>query len=118
MKYALLIYDEEGAWGSLPAQERASRYQEYEKFAGGLVERNQMRGGEELQPTSTATTVRMKDGKVLTTDGPYAETKEALGGLFVIECANLDEALEAARQIPSVKYGGTVEVRPVLEAHA
>jgi hypothetical protein len=115
MKYALLIYDDQQAWGELDEQTRAGIYEEYGKFAAGLTEKDQMRGGEELQPTTTATTVRLKDGKVLTTDGPYAETKEQLGGFFLIECDSLDEALEAAVAMPSLKHGGTVEVRPVAE---
>jgi hypothetical protein len=117
MKYALLIHDDEKSWGSLPPNEMAARMQEYEKYANGLVEKGQMRGGEQLQPTATATTIRQKDGKTLTTDGPYAETKEQLGGFFLIECQNLDEAIEAASAIPSVKYGGIVEVRPIIEEH-
>jgi hypothetical protein len=115
MKYALLIYDDQHAFGKLDEQTRASVYEEYGKFAAGLEEKGQMRGGEELQPTTTATTVRMKDGKTLTTDGPYAETKEQLGGFFLIECDNLDEAIDAAAKIPSVKAGGTIEVRPIVE---
>jgi hypothetical protein len=118
MKYVLLIHGDEAAMGSIDNEEaRAAMYQDFEKYTNGLVERGLMRGGEELQPTSTATTVRMKDGAVLTTDGPFAETKEQLGGFYLIECENLDQAIEEASQIPSVKYGGAVEVRPVLEAH-
>jgi len=115
MKYALLIYDDEQAWGSLDDATRGSMMEEYGKFSTGLEERGQMRAGEQLAPTSTATTVREKDGKTLTTDGPYAETKEQLGGFYLIEAATLDEALEAAAAIPSVKYGGVVEVRPIVE---
>jgi hypothetical protein len=130
MKYALLIYDDQHAWGKLDDQTKSAMYEEYGKFAAGLEEKGQMRGGEELQPTSTATTVRVREGKTLTTDGPYAdtkgtgisvtdgpyaETKEVLGGFFLIECETLDEAIEAASQIPSLRYGGTVEVRPVAE---
>ena len=114
MKYALLIHDDEKSWGSLAPDEVTARFQEYDKYANGLVEKGMMRGGEQLQPTTTATTVRAKDGKVLTTDGPYAETKEQLGGFFLIECQSLDEAIEAAKAIPSVKYGGVVEVRPIV----
>jgi hypothetical protein len=115
MKYALLIYDDQEAWGKLDDQTRAGIYEEYGKFYSTMEEKGQMRGGEELQPTTTATTVRIRDGKSLTTDGPYAETKEQLGGFFVVECENLDEAIEAAAAIPSVKWGGIVEVRPIAE---
>ena len=117
MKYALLIHDDEKAWGSMPPDKAAEVGQEYEKYANGLAEKGMMRGGEQLQPTSTATTVRGNNGKVLTTDGPYAETKEQLGGFFLIECQTLDEAIEAAKAIPSVKYGGVVEVRPIVSDH-
>ena len=115
MKYALLIYDDEQAWGSLDDATRGSMLEEYGKFSAGLAERGQMRAGEQLAPTSTATTVRVKDGKTLTTDGPYAETKEQLGGFYLIDAATLDEALEAAQAISPVKYGGVVEVRPIVE---
>jgi len=116
MKYELLIYDDQHAWGKLDDQTKAAVYEEYGKFAAGLEEKGQMRGGEELQPTTTATTVRVRDGKTLTTDGPYAETKEQLGGFFLIECDTLDEAIEAAANIPSAKQaGGIIEVRPIVE---
>jgi hypothetical protein len=117
MKYALLIHDDEQKWGSLSPEQQGAFMEEYEKFATGLVERDQMRGGEQLQPTSNATTIRQKDGKVLTTDGPYAESKEQLGGFFLVECANLDQAIEVASAIPSVKFGGVVEIRPVVDQH-
>ena len=113
MKYALLIYDDQHSWGKLDDQTKAEIYAEYDTFGAALAEKGQMRGGEELQPVSTATTVRMRDGKILTTDGPFAETKEQLGGFFLVECDTLDEAIEAAAQIPSVKRGGTIEVRPL-----
>jgi hypothetical protein len=115
MRYLLLIYDDQHSWGKMDEATKAGVYEEYGKFGAWLEEKGQMRGGEELQPTSTATTVRVRDGKTLTTDGPYAETKEQLGGFFLIECETLDEALEAAGRIPSLQYGGTVEVRPVAE---
>ena len=103
MKYLLLIYDDQEAWGEFDEQTRAGIYKEYGKFYSTMEEKGVMRGGEELQPTTTATTVRMKDGKTLTMDGPYAETKEQLGGYFLVECDNLDEAIDAAAKIPSVK---------------
>jgi hypothetical protein len=115
MKYVLLIYDDQQAWGELDEQTRAGIYEEYGKFYSTMEEKGVMRGGEELQPTTTATTVRIKDGKTLTMDGPYAETKEQLGGYFLIECDNLDEAIDAAGNIPSVKRGGIIEVRPIAE---
>jgi hypothetical protein len=74
-----------------------------------------MRAGDPLADTDEATTVRQTDGKALATDGPFAETKEQLGGYYLIECANLDEAIEAAEKIPSVAFGGSVEVRPLID---
>jgi hypothetical protein len=110
MKYAILIFDEpklaEGAGPSL--------MEEYDTFANGLVERGLMRGGEQLAPATTATVLREGGGEVMLSDGPFAETKEQLGGFFLIECDSLDEALEAARQVPSLRIGGAVEVRPIL----
>jgi hypothetical protein len=109
MKYAILIYDDPAA------AERAGQplLEEYDKYAGGLAERGLMRGGEQLSTTSV-TTLRSEGGKAIVADGPFAETKEQLGGFFLIECDTLDEALEAAGRIPSLRIGGTVEVRPVL----
>ena len=113
MKYALLIYDDEQAWGSLDDATRGSMLEEYGKFSAGLAERGQIRAGEQLAPTSTATTVRAKDGKTLTTDGPYAETKEQLGGFYLIEAGSLDDAIEWAAKIPGAKHG-SIEVRPLM----
>ncbi len=90
-------------------------FKEYFEFSNDLAARGLMRGGEQLQPSSTATTMRVKDGKTLTTDGPFAETKEQFGGFYVIECDNLDEAIDAAARIPSTRVGGVIEVRPVVE---
>jgi hypothetical protein len=73
-----------------------------------------MRGGDALEPTTVATSVRVREGEVLTTDGPFAETKEQLGGFYLIECDNLDQAIEAASRIPAAR-GGTIEVRPIAE---
>jgi hypothetical protein len=115
MRYALLIYDDPQAWAEADEASKGAMYAEYEKFSNGLVEKGAMRGGEQLAPATSATTVTMENGKTLTTDGPFAETKEQLGGFFLIECDTLDQALEAAGQIPSVKYGGKVEVRPIVD---
>ena len=100
MKYALLIYDDQESWGKLDEQTRAGIYEEYGKFYSTMEEKGQMRGGQELQPTTTATTVRIRDGKTLTTDGPFAETKEQLGGYYMVECENLDRRSRRPR-IPS-----------------
>jgi hypothetical protein len=109
MKYAILIYDDPAAL------ERAGQplMNEYDKYAGGLVEHGQMRGGEQLS-TASVTTLRSDAGKTIVADGPFAETKEQLGGFFLIECETLDDALEAAGRVPSLRIGGKVEVRSVL----
>ena len=115
MKYILLIHDDEAAWGAMSEEERNQLFKEYMEFGNELQQRGALRAGDQLQPTSTATTVRVKDGKTLTTDGPFAETKEQLGGYYVIECENLDQAVEAAAMVPSTRVGGVIEVRPLVE---
>ena len=111
MKYALLIYEKPGALDGVSQQERDNMYGEYMALAGD----SRCLGGAQLQPVTTATTVRVQDGKALTTDGPFADTKEVFGGYFVFEAGNLDEALELAGRIPAARCGGSVEVRPVVE---
>jgi hypothetical protein len=111
VKYAILIYDDPSG---LEKMAEAGMYEEYEKFANGLVESGRMRGGEQLAMHSV-TTLRSESGKTIVADGPFAETKEQLGGFFLIECDSLDQALESAGQVPSLRYGGTVEVRPIVE---
>ena len=112
MKYAILIYGEEAAGTqATPEQQQqmVDEYWAYEKeVAGAKI------AGEALQPTSTATTLRVKDGKKTTTDGPFAETKEQLGGFYLVEAKDLDEAIEWGAKCPGAKYG-TIEVRPVME---
>jgi len=100
-----------------PADEvMAAETEAYNAFTREVTNRGVMLGGEALHPTATATTVRVRDGEVLATDGPFAETKEALGGYYLIDCPNLDDAIEAAKRIPSVvRFGHPVEVRPVQE---
>jgi len=111
VKYALLIYSNEPEWDNLSDAEKASIYGEYAAVSesAGIV------GGQELQPAATATTVRVRDGQAMTTDGPFVETKEMLGGFFIFEADNLDAALEIAAKIPAARRGGAVEVRPVVE---
>ena len=112
MKYALLIYPKPGSHEALPEDESASVSAEYWAFR----EDPRCVGGAHLQPLETATTVRHGGGgEHLITDGPYADTKEVLGGYFVFEASNLDEALEVAQRIPAVRLGGAVEVRPLVE---
>ena len=111
MKYALLIYETPGALDGVGEDERKGMYAEYM----ALSQDPRCVGGAKLQPVQTATTVRVRDGQALTTDGPFADTKEVFGGYYVFEAGNLDEALELAGRIPAARYGGSVEVRPVAE---
>ena len=117
MKYMLLIYHDEQSWSGITEAEQQEVYLEYRALRGELESRGQFVSGSELQPVSTATTVRVRDGKELITDGPFAETHEQLGGYFLIEAANLDEATSIAARIPSAKTG-TVEIRPLAESAA
>jgi hypothetical protein len=114
MKYMLLIHDDEKAWGRLSDAERQKIYAEYGAFSAELRAAGQYLAGSQLQPTTTATSVRVRDGKRLVTDGPFAETREQLGGYYLVEAKNLDEAIGLAAKIPSAKIG-TIEVRPVVE---
>jgi hypothetical protein len=114
MQYMLLIYDNEKAWADLPEAESKQLFGEYMEFTQSIVKSGHFRAGDALQPVSTATTVTVKSGKTLTTDGPFAETKEQLGGYYLIEAKDLDEAVAIAARIPSVKLGGKIEVRPVM----
>lgn len=108
MRYMFLIYDEETG----PDHFKPEIFPEYEKFSRQVRQRAAFVAGDALQPTATSTTVRVRDGAALTTDGPFAETKEQLGGYYILDCADLDEALAYAAQIPSATYG-SVEVRPL-----
>ena len=112
MQYMLLIYGDERVWTKLPPGQLNSMYADYMKYSQALVDAGVMRGGSELKPTSAATTVRVRNGKVTTVDGPFAETKEQLGGYYVIEVANLEKALEWAAKCPGA-LTGSMEVRPL-----
>ncbi len=114
MKYLLMIYDDEKLLASLSQEESAQLYKEYSEYTSWLQEKGWFLGGDALQPTQSATSVRLREGDRLVTDGPFAETKEQLGGYYLVECSNLDVAIEAAARIPSAKLG-TIEVRPVME---
>jgi hypothetical protein len=113
MQYMLLIYsgDAPEQWDSVSEDEQNAILGEY--FA--ISQSPGVTGGNQLQPVETATTVRVDNGSTLTTDGPFAETKEALGGYYLIDADNLDAALEVAARIPAARLGGAVEVRPVVE---
>ena len=117
MKYMLLIYQDEPSWDAVPETERQQIYSDYRKLREELLARGQFVTGSQLQPISTATSVRVRDGKQFVTDGPFAETHEQLGGYFLVEAENLDEATSIAARIPSAKTG-TIEVRPLVETAA
>jgi hypothetical protein len=114
MRYLLLIYGNEQAQSGLTEADAAAQYQAYDTFTKDIVDRGLMQSGEALQPTSTATTVRVRNDETLTTDGPFAETKEQLGGYYLVDCKDLDEAIETAARIPGAR-DGSIEVRPVME---
>ncbi|HEY7937870.1 MAG TPA: YciI family protein [Candidatus Limnocylindrales bacterium] len=113
MQYLLLIYTSEPTEDTSPDLMRAESA-EYAAFSRWLIERGQFKGGEALHPTTAATTVQVRDGRTITTDGPYAETKEALGGFYLIDAKDLDEAIDAAARIPGARHG-FIEIRPILE---
>ena len=112
VRYALLIYGEEGIWAAASDEERAATYRQHADYGTWLRGRGWLRGGEELAGSSSATCVRVEDGRTLSTDGPVAETDEQLGGFYLIECDDLDQAIEAASHLPTSDRG-TVEVRPI-----
>jgi hypothetical protein len=114
MRYLLLIYVDENPATEWTDEMRQAEGMAYGEFTKDIANQGLMQGGEALQPTTTATTVRVRNGEVLSTDGPFAETKEALGGFYLIDCKDLDEAIEVASRIPSATHG-SIEVRPILE---
>ena len=117
MQYLLLIHDDEAHWGDMPEDERNAIYGEYTKFTEDVQNAGILVGANQLQPSGTATVVRVENGKTLTTDGPSAETKEGLGGYYLIDVETLDEALDWAAKIPSARYGH-IEVRPIVMREA
>jgi hypothetical protein len=121
MQYLLLIATDESADEALSPAESEARTAEYGAWVAQCAERGALRGGERLRPTADATTVRLRDGEVVTVDGPFAETKEQIAGYFVIEVDDLDQAVQAASMLPGAKTG-SVEVRPIwpmdMDGHA
>jgi hypothetical protein len=113
VRYLLLIYDDPETWASMPDEDQNQITKEYSEYTQWLQDEGVYRGGDALQPVSTATTVRVRDGQQLVTDGPFAETKEILGGYYLIECDNLDKAIDAAGKLPASRTG-SVEVRPIM----
>jgi hypothetical protein len=114
MRYLLLIAGDEAAMAAGNPEEGQGMSPEYAAFIQDLGARGVLQGGERLRPIADATTVRVRDGEVLTTDGPFAETKEQLAGYFLVDCKDLDEAIEIAAKIPTAG-NGSVEVRPIWE---
>ncbi|NTX16855.1 YciI family protein [Myxococcus sp. CA051A] len=114
MKYLLMIYENEKAWESKSKEESEQLLGEYFAYTDSVQKSGNLIAGEALQPTQTATTVRVRDGKRLTTDGPFAETREQLGGFYLVEAKDLDEAIALASRIPSARLG-CIEIRPVWE---
>jgi len=114
MKYMLLIYDDEKGWEKLGEAVQKQVMGEYMKFTQEIKDSGHHVASSQLHPTTAATSVRIRDGKKLVTDGPFAETREQLGGYYLIEAKNLDEAISIASRIPSASHG-TIEVRPQVE---
>jgi hypothetical protein len=115
MRYMLLIYKDEKLWDELSTQEKGAIFQQAVEYGDGLRKNGVYQAGDPLQSTSTATTVRMKNSKTVITDGPFAETKEQLGGYTIVEAKNLDEALSVAAGHPLLRAGFSIEVRPITE---
>ena len=117
MKYLCLIYDEESKLAAMPKEESDAFMGEYFAFTEDVRRSGHMIHGEALHPVSTATTIRMRNGKLATSDGPFAETREQLGGFYLIEARDLNEAIQVASRIPSARTG-SIEVRPVVNFEA
>jgi hypothetical protein len=114
MRYLLLIAGDESQMQKATAEQAETMTNAYAEFGKSMAERGVLQGGERLYPTTDATTVRVRNGELLTTDGPFAETKEQLAGYYVVDCKDLDEAIEVASKIPGAQTGG-IEVRPIWE---
>jgi len=114
MRYLCLIYENEKNYATMPKSESDNVIAEYGAFTQGIKESGHYVGGNALQPTPSATTLRVRNGKVSTTDGPFAETKEQLGGYYLINAKDLNDAIQVASKIPSAKFG-SIEVRPIME---
>src|SRR3954454_20453133 len=112
MQYLLMIYQNEADYGKVDPATSKKMMDEYGVFTQSIIQSGNFKAGDRLQPTTTATTVRVRDGKTLTTDGPFAETREQLGGYYLIEARDLDAALAIAARIPGARFG-SIEVRPI-----
>jgi hypothetical protein len=116
MQYLLMCCFDEELWARLPEAQKGKVMHEYDELLQAIGESGQLRASVKLQPSSTSTTVREKNGKTVITDGPFAETKEQLGGYHLVECRDLDQAIAIAGRIPTVRVGGSIEVRAVEPA--
>lgn len=114
MRYIMLIYHSEAARAQMTPEEGQAQMDEYFAFGAAAGEAGVLETGDALHPVAAATTVRVRDGQTLTTDGPFAETKEQLGGYYILDCENLDEAIAWAAKIPDVR-GGSIEIRPLVD---
>jgi hypothetical protein len=116
MRYMILIYNDPAVYMQMSPEAQNAEFHAYMAFNGEAQGRGvlDMRDAGQLQPVHTATTVRVRDGKTITTDGPFAETKEVLGGYYILDCPSLDVAIELAAKIPGATHG-SVEVRPIFE---
>lgn len=114
MQYLLLIYENERRWSSMTERDRDAEMKEYFDFGDAIGRSRHYLNGNALQPTTSATTVKVRDGKTLATDGPFAETKEQLSGYYLINAKDLDDAIAVAARIPAARYGG-IEVRPIMQ---
>jgi hypothetical protein len=117
MHYLLLIYSNEKEFAAMSPSVLGSMTAEYTEFTKGIIQAGQFKAGDRLKPTSAATTVRVRNGQVVTTDGPFAETREQLGGYYLVDAKNLDEAIAIAARIPGARVG-SIEVRPIWPPQA
>lgn len=117
MEYMILIYSDEAAWASIPPAELPAIFEKWMGYGKAMQDAGVYRAGSQLQPIATATSVRFKQGKVILTDGPFAETREQLGGYYLISTPDLDTAIKWASQCPAIFGGGTVELRPLVPSH-
>jgi hypothetical protein len=115
MRYMLLIIGDESRYGDMTPEEQSAQLQRWSDYTKELVEAGAFVAGDGLQTSSSATTLRVKDGERLLTDGPFAETKEQIGGYYTIECKDLDAAIDWAAKLPSAQFGGVTEIRPVMD---
>ena len=117
MKYLLLLYGDESQWTNASPEDVQGEMEAYEKFGAEVMQAGAFISGEGLEATNAATTLRIRDGETVLTDGPFAETREQLGGFYLLECRDLDEAVAWAKKLPSA-YSGSVEIRPVMNYEA